>query len=46
MQAPNTFDYDSLWASVLAMTIVSIAAYNVIVAVESVLAPSFTLRPG
>jgi ABC-type nitrate/sulfonate/bicarbonate transport system permease component len=46
VQAPNTFDYDSLWASVLAMTIVSIAAYNVIVAVEAVLAPRFTLRSG
>jgi ABC-type nitrate/sulfonate/bicarbonate transport system permease component len=46
VQAPNTFDYDSLWASVVAMTVVSIAAYNVIVAVEAVVAPRFTLRSG
>ena len=32
VQAPNTFDYDSLWAAVVAMTVVSIVAYNVIAA--------------
>jgi ABC-type nitrate/sulfonate/bicarbonate transport system permease component len=46
VQAPNTFDYDSLWASVVAMTTVSILAYNVIAAVEAVVAPRFTLRAG
>lgn len=44
VQAPNTFDYDSLWAAVAAMTVVSITAYNVIAAVEAVVAPRFTLR--
>jgi ABC-type nitrate/sulfonate/bicarbonate transport system permease component len=40
--APNVFDYDSLWASVAAMTGVSIVAYNLIAAVEAVVAPRFT----
>jgi ABC-type nitrate/sulfonate/bicarbonate transport system permease component len=44
VQAPNTFDYDSLWAAVVAMTIVSITAYNVIGAVEAAVVPRFTLR--
>jgi ABC-type nitrate/sulfonate/bicarbonate transport system permease component len=45
IQAPNTFDYDSLWASVAAMTIVSLLAYNTVAAVESAVAPRFSLAP-
>ena len=40
--APNVFDYDSLWASVAAMTVVSIVAYNLIAALEALVAPRFT----
>ena len=40
--APNVFDYDSLWASVAAMTGVSIVAYNLIAALEALVAPRFT----
>jgi ABC-type nitrate/sulfonate/bicarbonate transport system permease component len=43
VQAPNTFDYDSLWAAVAAMTAVSIVAYNLIAALEAVVAPRFSL---
>jgi ABC-type nitrate/sulfonate/bicarbonate transport system permease component len=43
IKAPNTFDYDSLWASVAALTVVSLLAYNVVSAVESVVVPRFTL---
>ena len=43
VQAPNTFDYDSLWAAVAAMTAASIVAYNLIAALEAVVAPRFTL---
>jgi ABC-type nitrate/sulfonate/bicarbonate transport system permease component len=42
IEAPNTFDYDSLWASVAAMTAVSVLAYNLIAAVEGVVVPRFT----
>jgi ABC-type nitrate/sulfonate/bicarbonate transport system permease component len=43
IQAPNTFDYDSLWAAVAAMTAVSLVAYNLVAAVESLVVPRFQL---
>ncbi len=43
IEAPNTFEYERLWAAVAAMTAVSLLAYNLIVAVESVVAPRFSL---
>lgn len=43
IQAPNTFDYDSLWASVAVLTAVSLLAYNLVAAVESVVVPRFSL---
>ncbi|MEN3306169.1 MAG: hypothetical protein V7603_2371 [Micromonosporaceae bacterium] len=43
IQAPNTFDYDSLWAAVAALTAVSLLAYNLVSAVESVVVPRFSL---
>jgi ABC-type nitrate/sulfonate/bicarbonate transport system permease component len=42
IKAPNTFDYDSLWAAVAALTAVSLLAYNLVAAVESVVAPRFS----
>jgi ABC-type nitrate/sulfonate/bicarbonate transport system permease component len=41
--APNTFDYDSLWAAVAALTAVSLLAYNLVAAIETVVVPRFRL---
>jgi ABC-type nitrate/sulfonate/bicarbonate transport system permease component len=43
ISAPNTFDYDSLWAAVAALTAVSLLAYNLVAAIESVVVPRFSL---
>lgn len=45
IEAPNTFDYDSLWAAVAALTVVSVLAYNLVAAVEAVVVPRFSLGP-
>jgi len=48
LQDSSTFDYDHLWASVAALTLVSALAYNIIAAVETMALARFApdSRPG